>query len=62
MTIKSINPETFINKLKIISSSFNKDEENDIGELIIFLIEQIYSEAKENDEYKNNNVSYRPLE
>ena len=58
MTIKSINPETFINKLKIISSSFNKDEENDIGELIIFLIEQIYSEAKENDEYKNNNVSY----
>ena len=57
-TIKSINPETFINKLKIISSSFNKDEENDIGELIIFLIEQIYSEAKENDEYKNNNVSY----
>ena len=58
MTIKSINPETFINKLKLISSSFNKDEENDIGELIIFLIEQIYSEAKENDEYKNNNVSY----
>ena len=58
MTIKSINPETFINKLKIISSSFNKDEENDIGELIIFLIEQIYSEAKEINEYNNENVSY----
>ena len=58
MSLKSINPEIFINKLKLISSSFNKDEENDIGELIIFLIEQIYSEAKENDEYKNNNVSY----
>ena len=57
-TIKSINPETFINKLKIISSSFNKDEENDIGELIILLIEQIYSEAKEINEYNNENVSY----
>ena len=58
MNMKSINPETFINKLKLISSSFNKDEENDIGELIIFLLEQIYSEAKENNEYKNNNVSF----
>jgi ubiquitin C-terminal hydrolase len=57
MTIKSINPEKFINKLKILSSSFNKDEENDIGELITFLIEQINSEAKEINEYKNNNVS-----
>ena len=58
MSLKSINPEIFINKLKLISSSFNKDEENDIGELIIFLIEQIYSEAKEINEYNNENVSY----
>ena len=54
--LASINPEAFITKLKSISSAFNKNEENDIGELIIFLLEQIYSEAKENNE--NNNASF----
>ena len=57
LSIKSINPEKFINNLKQISSSFNKDEENDIGELILFLIEQIYTEVQENEKYKENNIS-----
>ena len=54
---KSINPKKFINNLKQISSSFNKDEENDIGELILFLIEQIYTEVQENEKYKEDNIS-----
>ena len=57
LSIKSINPEKFINNLKQISSSFNKDEENDIGELILFLIEQIYTEVQENEKYKEDNIS-----
>ena len=55
--IKSINPEKFVNKLKQLSSSFNKEEENDIGELILFLIEQIYSELQDSEQYKDQNIS-----
>ena len=57
LNTKSINPEKFINNLKQISSSFNKEEENDIGELILFLIEQIYTELQESDKYKEDNIS-----
>ena len=53
--IKSINPEKFINNLKQISSSFNNEEENNIGELIIFLLEQIYGEVQTYNEYKDEN-------
>lgn len=56
--LKSINPENFIKNLKQINSSFNKDEENDIGELIIFFIEQIYSELQDRTEYKEENISF----
>ena len=55
--IKSINPEKFINRLKQLSSSFNIEEENDIGELILYLIEQISSELKDNAQYKEENIS-----
>ena len=46
INIKSINPEKFFNNLKQISSSFNNEEENNIRELIIFLLEQIYGEVQ----------------
>ena len=55
INIKSINPEKFINNLKKISSSFNNEEENNIGELIIFLLEQIYGEVQTYNEYKEDN-------
>ena len=55
INIKSINPEKFINNLKQISSSFNNEEENNIGELIIFLLEQIYGEVQTYNEYKEDN-------
>ena len=54
---KSLNPERFINSLRQISTSFNKEEENDIGELIIFLLEQIYSEIQDNNKFKEDNVN-----
>ena len=55
--LKSFNPENFINNLKKINSSFNNEEENDIGELIIFLLEKISKELKENKKYKEEEIS-----
>ena len=55
--LKSFNPENFINNLKKINSSFNNEEENDIGELIIFLLEKINKELKENKKYKEEEIS-----
>ena len=57
INLKSLNPEKFINNLKKLGSSFDKEEENDIGELIIFLLEKINLELKENEKYKEDDIS-----
>ena len=52
--LKSINPSEFIKNVKLLNISFEKEEENDIGELIIFILEQLHSELNEKIENKNH--------
>ena len=41
---KSFAPSEFIKNIKVLNMAFEKEEENDIGELIIFILEQLDSE------------------
>ena len=52
--LKSLNPSEFMKNLKLLNNTFDKDEENDIGELIIFILEQLDSELNEKIENKNS--------
>ena len=39
--LKSFTPSEFIKMIKLLNNSFEKEEENDINELIIFILEQL---------------------
>ena len=50
---EKISPSEFINNLKLLNKSFEKIEENDISELILFILEQLHLELKENKNIEN---------
>ena len=55
--IKSFAPTDFIKNLKYLSMSFEKAEENDVGQLVIFILKQLDSELNNNNiENKNNTL------
>ena len=45
--VKSVNPSEFVNNLKSLNSSFDKDAESEIGDLIIFILNQLDYELKQ---------------
>ena len=51
---EKISPSEFINNLQFLNKSFEKNEENDISELILFILEQLHLEL--NDNKNNENV------
>ena len=54
--LKSFTPSELIKIIKLLNHSFEKDEENDVNELIIFILEQLNLELnnKNNDDQNNN--------
>ena len=54
--IKSFAPTEFIKNLKYLSMSFEKEEENNVGQLVIFILKQLDSELNNNIENKNNTL------
>ena len=53
--IKSFDPSEFIKNIKLLNISFEKEEENDIKELIIFILEQLDLELNNNKNIINTN-------
>jgi len=52
--IKSVNPSEFVNSLKSLNSSFDKDAESEVGDLIIFILNQLDYELKQTIIEENN--------
>ena len=55
--LKSFFPSEFIKNIKILNKTFEKEEENDVGELIIFILEQLDFELNDIKDIENNNNS-----
>ena len=53
--LKSFSPTEFVKNIKYLNKSFEKEEENDVGDLIIFILEQLDSELNDKKEIENNN-------
>ena len=45
--IKSVNPSEFVNNVKNLNSSFDKDAESEVGDLILFILNQLDYELKQ---------------
>ena len=54
--IKIFSPLEFIKNIKTLNMNFTKEEENDVGELIIFILEQLDSELNNKNYEENNNT------
>ena len=52
--IKSVNPSEFVSNIKNLNSSFDKDAESEIGDLIIFILNQLDFELKQTFPDENN--------